>query len=372
MKRAGIVGLGLWAPETVRRNDAWPASFSEAFRAHQKARRSGDFTVLDGRVRPYEELYQRHATVHEADPFKGATERRVADPDAPVVAGDAEAARRALADAGVDAAQVDLVLSSALVPDRLVPNNGPAIQHLVGCVNAPGIGVESYCSAALSQLDVACALVEAGRARTVLCVQSHQIGRVNDLSVPFSPMFGDASGAFVVGEVPAERGLVHTVRGGDGSLAGAVIFEYRERPGAVWWRDAAGMIRPGTEDLDGARHIGRNMLAFAIDTIGALCAESGVPIDAVAAVCMMQPLVWFQRAVADGLRIAPERVPSTYARYAHIGGAGVVANLIDARRSGLLRDGSHVVLFAHGAGLTRYASLLRWHAPACTPDGPRA
>jgi len=280
---AGILGLGLWAPDTVRGNDAWPESFSRAFFEHQRARRAGDFTVLDGRVRPYEELYRRHSTAHEADPFKGATERRVADPDALVVEGDAEAARRALADARIAPDEVDLVLSSALVQDRLVPNNGPAIQHLVGCVNAPGIGVESYCSAALSQLDVACAMVEAGRARTVLCVQSHQIGRVNDLSVPFSPMFGDASAAFVVGEVPGERGLVHTVRGGDGSLAGAVTFEYRDRPGAVFWRDASGPIRPGTEDLDGARHIGRNMLALAIDTIGQVCAEAAVPIDAVPA-----------------------------------------------------------------------------------------
>ncbi len=194
----------------------------------------------------------------------------------------------------------------------------------------------------------------------MLCVQSHQIARVNDLSVPFSPMFGDASAAFVVGEVPPDRGIVHTVRGGDGSLAGAVTFEYKERPSAVWWRDALGSVRPGTEDLAGARHIGQNMLAFAIDTIKQVCDESGVPIDAASAVATMQPLVWFQRAVADGLRIPAERVPSTYERLAHIGGAGVVANLLEARRRGLLRDGAHVVLFAHGAGLTRYASVVRW------------
>jgi 3-oxoacyl-[acyl-carrier-protein] synthase-3 len=360
MKRAGIVGLGLWVPSTIRRNDAWPPSFSRDFLEQQRTRRARDFTVLDGARRPYDELYVRHATAHEADPFKGAIERRVADADVPVSHGDAEAARSALADARIDPRDVDLVLSSALVQDRIVPGNGPAIQHLTGCVNAAGIGVESYCSAALSQLDLASALVEAGRARYVLCAQSHQIGRVNDLSVPFSPMFGDASAAFVVGEVPPGRGVVHTVRAGDGSLAGAVTFEYCERPGAVWWRDALGSIRPGTEDLDGARHMGRNMLAYAIDTITQLCEEARVPVDGVSAVCTMQPLVWFQRAVADGLRISPERVPSTYERLAHIGGAGVVANLLEARRRGLLVDGAHVVLFAHGAGLTRYATLLRW------------
>ena len=362
MRRAGIVGLGLWAPDTVRRNDAWPESFSTAFYEHQRARRERDFTVLEGEARPYDELYRRYSAAHEADPFKGATERRVADAGVAVVEGDAEAARRALRDARVDPKDVDLVLSSALVTDRIVPSNGPAIQHLTGCVNAPGIGVESYCSAALSQLDLATALVEAGRARSVLCVQSHQIARANDLDLPFSPMFGDASAAFVVGEVPADRGLVHTVRGGDGSLAGAVTFEYRDRPGATWWRGAGGPVRPGTEDLAGARKIGQNMLAYAIDTIRQVCSESTTPLDSLAAVCTMQPLVWFQAAVADGLGLPAERVPSTYATYAHIGGAGVVANLLEARRRGLLRDGARVALFAHGAGLTRYAALVRWSA----------
>jgi 3-oxoacyl-[acyl-carrier-protein] synthase-3 len=360
LRRAGILGLGLWVPDTVRRNDTWPPAFTEAFHAHRESRRAGDFTVLEGAQRPYDELYRRYAGPHEADPFKGAVERRVADPDSPVAEGDAEAGRRALRDARLDPREVDLVLSSALVQDRLVPNNGPAIQHLTGCVNAAGIGVESYCSAALAQLDVATALVEAGRAKHVLCVQSHQIARANDLSLPFSPMFGDASAAFVVGEVAHDRGLVHTVRGGDGSLAGAVTFEYAARPGATWWRDAAGPIRPGSEDLEGARFIGRNMLAFAIDTIRSLCDQAQVPVDALAAVAMMQPLPWFQRAVADGLGMPVERAPSTYDRYAHVGGAGVVANLLEARRLGLLRDGAHVVLYAHGAGVTRFGSVLRW------------
>jgi 3-oxoacyl-[acyl-carrier-protein] synthase-3 len=364
MKQAGIVGLGFWAPDEIRTNEAWPDSFSAAFHDHRGKHRAHDFTLLKEKdaKRPYDELYVRHATEHENDPFKGATQRRVQSSDIQTVEGDVIAARRALEDARVDPRDVDVVFSSALVPDRIVPSNGPTIQHLLGCVRAPGIGVESYCSAALSQLDLAVGLVVSGRARNVLCVQSHQIARANDLSLPFSPMFGDATGAFVVSEVPQERGLVEIVRGGDGSLAGAVTFEYRDRVGASWWRDAAGPVHPGSADLDGARRMGNNLLAYAIDTITELSGKAQFPLDAAAAICMMQPLVWFQRAVADGLGVASERVPSTYATYAHIGGAGVVANLIEARRRGLFRDGAPVILFAHGAGLTRYACLLRWAA----------
>jgi 3-oxoacyl-[acyl-carrier-protein] synthase-3 len=363
---AGILGLGLWLPEQVRGNDAWPESFTRGFHAARAAGGASDFTAIEARAegRPYDELYRRHALPHDGDPFKGAVERRVAPSDQPSVIGDTQAALRALEDARVDPEEVDLVLSSALVPDKLVPSNGPAIQHLAGCVHAAAIGVESYCSAGLAQLDLAAGLVEAGRARHVLCVQSHQIARINDLEVPISPLFGDASSAFVVGPVPDDRGLVRMVRGGDGSLHAAVTHAYRDTPGARWWLDAAGPVRPGSDDFEGARRFTHNLLAYAIDTVRELCALSAFPVEEAAALVMMQPIAWFQPAVADGLGLPEARVPTTFTRYGHLGAAGIVANLVEARRGGLLRDGAPVLAYAHGAGMTRYAALLRWHVRA--------
>jgi 3-oxoacyl-[acyl-carrier-protein] synthase III len=366
VNRAGIVGMGLWVPQTIRRNDAWPASFVSAFHDQREARRARDFTDIErsGSGRPYEELFVRHALPYDDDPFKGATERRVAPPDVPTVEGDAVAAQRALEDAGVHPRDVDLVLSSALIQDELVPSNGPAIQDLVGCVRAPGIGVEAYCSSALAQLDLAASLVESGRAEHVLCVQSHQLSRVNDMTGAVSPIFGDASAAMVVGRVPEGRGLARMVRGGDGSLRRAVAFTHPAQPAAVWWKDPEGPIAPGMLDVDQAKRLARRVLEYPIHTIRELCEAAALPLDAVAAVATIQPLVWYTAAIADGLGISAARVPSTYPQLAHIGGAGVVANLLEARRLRLLRDGAPVILYAHGAGITRYAALLHWHAPA--------
>jgi 3-oxoacyl-[acyl-carrier-protein] synthase-3 len=359
---AGIIGLGLWVPDEVRFNDAWPESFARAFREQREARRARDFTDIERKnaSRPFDELFVKHALAFDDDPFKGATRRHVAPPDISTIEGDAEAARRALRDAHVDPADVDLVLSSAVLQEKLVPSNGPAIQDLVGCKNAPGIGVESYCSAALAQLDLASGLVDSGRARHVLCVQSHQLNRINDLELPTSPIFGDAAAAYVVGPLPGGRGVQRVVRGGDGSLAGAVTHAFKDTPGATWWKDARPPVVPGIDDLAAARHLARHALAYPIETIRDLCKEAKVSIDAVAAIAMIQPLAWYQRAVADGLGISPERIPSTYDRIAHVGGAAIVANLLEARAVGLIRDGAPVVLYAHGAGITRYAALLRW------------
>ncbi|HEY1697921.1 MAG TPA: 3-oxoacyl-[acyl-carrier-protein] synthase III C-terminal domain-containing protein [Polyangiaceae bacterium] len=354
--------MAVWAPPEVRRNDAWPPSFIEAFQQSQAARAARDFTAFaaHSESRPFDDLFFKHALPHEGDPFKGATERRVSSDHMPTSECDARAAALALEDARVDPRDVGLVVSSALVPDRLTPSNGPAIQHLVGCKSAAGIGVEAVCSSALAQLELASAMVEAGRARFVLCVQSHHLARANDLSIPFSPLFGDASSAFVVGSVPEGRGLVRVQRDGDGSLAGGITFAYKQTPGARWYRDAAGPVHPGTEDLAATRYIGENLLRLPIEAVRNVCDIEGIPIDALGAIAMFQPSVWYQAAVAEGLGVSPDRVPSTYARFAHIGACGVVANLLEARTRGLLRDRSPVVLYAHGAGMTRYVALVRW------------
>lgn len=364
MTRAGIIGMGLWTPERVRKNDAWPEAFVREFRRHTEGRKNQDFTHIEKKseARPYDDLYDKHAGPYDSDPFKGAIERRVAPDDLPTAECDARAVALALKDARLEPRDVDLVLSSALVPDRIIPSNGPAIQHLAGCSNAAGVGVEAACSSALVQLELAAALVESGRARHVLCVQSHQIARALPLHLPFSPIFGDGSGAFVIGPVREGRGVAQILRAGEGALAGAVTWNYPGRPSTDWWRDVQGGVQPGSDDPNGARYIARNVVAFAVDTIRELCEKARVPLDAVAAIAMIQPLIWYQPAVAEGLGVAGSRVPSSYARFAHLGAAGVVANLIEARRRGLLHDGAPVVLYAHGAGLTRYAALVHWAA----------
>jgi 3-oxoacyl-[acyl-carrier-protein] synthase III len=154
--------------------------------------------------------------------------------------------------------------------------------------------------------------------------------------------------------------LVHLIRAGDGSLAGGVTWQFKHAPNAVWWRDAQGPVHPGSDDPMAARFIAKSVLSYAIDTIRQLCAETSIEIDTVSAIGLIQPMVWFRDAVADGLGISPERVPSTYGRYSYVGGAGIVANLLEARRLGLLHDGARVLLYGNGAGVTRYAALLNW------------
>jgi 3-oxoacyl-[acyl-carrier-protein] synthase-3 len=362
MMRAGIIGLGIWVPSEVRRNDAWPASFRQKFSEKREARKAVDLMHVErhGQGRPHEDLLERYTAPYENDPFKGTVERRVAPPEMLAVEGEAVAARRAIEDAGLDPRDISFVFSSAVVPDRVCPPNATAIQHLTGCVNAPALGVEAFCGSPPAHLELAAAMIEAGRAKYILCVHSHVISRAMELTHPASPVFGDAAAAFIVGGVAQDRGLIGVASATDGSLAGAVTWNDPRKVVSNWWCPAPGPVYLGADEPEALRRLVDNALAYPIDTIRDACKNAQVPVDAVAAIAMIQPLAWYQAAVAEGLGISGDRIPSTHSIYAHIGGVGVVVNLLEARERGLLQDGSLAVLYGHGAGMTRYATVLRW------------
>src|SRR5205807_2175091 len=98
------------------------------------------------------------------------------------------------------------------------------------------------------------------------------------------------------------------------------------------------------DDPAAVRVVADHALAWPIETIKRLCEEAGVPVDALAAVATIQPFAWYAPAIAEGLGLSPERIPTTFGVYAHLGGAGPIANLIEARSRGLLGDGSYVAL----------------------------
>src|SRR4051794_23510271 len=110
----------------------------------------------------------------------------------------AEAARAALADAGVDAAAVDLVLVATSSSDELLPNAAPLVAHALG-THAAAADIGAACTGFLSALALASAYVEAGRAEHVLAIGADALSRFVDFDDRRTAgLFGDGAGAAVV------------------------------------------------------------------------------------------------------------------------------------------------------------------------------
>jgi len=363
--RASVVGLGEWLPESVRSNDAWPRQFASAAREGRDSSDGGDvLTDVTAGVSgdACDRIVARYVASEAGDPFVGSRRRRIADETCTAVEAETRAARAAIDDARIDPKDIGLVLSFASVPDRITPAGGTRIAYEVGATNALAMGVDAACASAIAQIELAAAMIESGRVRYALLTQSHLMTRAFPMIHPASPNVGDAATAIVVGATE-KRGIVATRCVSQGEYYDAVVWRRRAREGAARWFEAGGSTYLWSYDPEGARALIQNTVRIGADTVRELMHSARIDVSRIGAFAAVQPRKWIPMAIAEtlGLRNPSEIAPNTFEEHAHLGGCGVVVNLIEARRRGLLAPGTLVALYGQGAGFTRAAALLEWN-----------
>lgn len=354
--RAKISGLGEWLPATIRDNDAWPAEFRERAAASEKRE------LVDVAPEAFceaDRIAQRYFQAEASDPFLGTTRRRVAPPGMTAPEAEAEAGRAALADAGIAASELDVVLSWAAVPERIVPPSAPMVAHLLGAQRAYGLGMDAACATPIAQLEMAAALIESGRAQRILLTQSHLVTRTFALMHPASPNVGDAATAMVVtaSELPGVR-LTHLRTHGE--YYSSVTWCRGKDADPPWW-EAGPAYYLGSQNRQQAQELVRSTVRIAADTLRETLERARVSLAEVEVLASVQPRRWIPEAIAAALgRGESLFAPQTFDELAHLGGCGLVTNLLAARRAGFLRPGSTSLLYAQGAGFTRAAALVCW------------
>lgn len=352
---ACIRGIGTWLPKTIRTNDAWPAEFASG------AHLAGDRTFND--IPPPDDpiaaaIVEQHLIAEASDPFLGATRRHIAEES--VLASDAEflAAQAALADAGIDASDVDVILSNALVPDRVAPSPAVKVAHRLGAHRALAQGIESTCASALTQIEMARAYVESGLARVVLLTQSHLLLRTVPLMHPASPGLGDVATAFIVARggglsIRSTFAITH------GEYANAVVWARGpdDETDTPWWK-SGGEFRLGSRDSRGVKILMRDTVSYGARTVRETATRANVGVEDIGVLVSVQPRGFIPAAIAKRLDLPPERAVCTYDRIAHVGVCGPIFNLAEARKSGRLTSGTIVAIYGQGAGFTRAAAIL--------------
>jgi 3-oxoacyl-[acyl-carrier-protein] synthase III len=356
---AKIAGLGQWFPEHVRKNEDWPAEFSAASK-----RRQGDRTLVDvptdGEPDRHRAIVMRCLAGEADDPFLGGKERRIAEPGSSSAEAEAQAGRAALADAGVAAADVDAVFSWALVPDRLMPSNACRVAQRLGATRAWASTIDTACASPVTQLTLAAAMIESGRARTILLTQSHLVSPTFPMTHPASPCVGDGATAMLV--VACEKPgilLTHSVTHGEHYDSVLWCRSKDKAADAPWW-EPGGAFFMGSHDHESTRQLMQDTVKIGATTVRELAERARFDVRDIATLVSVQPRRWVPGAIAEGLELPEGTAVNTYQRYAHLGGAGAVANLIAAREAGRLEPGALTVMYAQGAGFTRGAAAMRW------------
>jgi 3-oxoacyl-[acyl-carrier-protein] synthase III len=257
----------------------------------------------------------------------------------------ARAGAEALARAGLEAADLDLVLVATSTADEITPNAAPLVAGAIGASRAGALDVGSACTGWLAGLAMACGQIESGRAGHALVIGADFLSRFLDYSDRgTAPLFADGAGAAVVSA--ATTGL--------GGRIGPVVL-HADHAGA----DLIRLERAGRISMQGPETFRAAVSSLAQVTREALAA-SGAELNDIDLFVYHQANSRIIRSVGQRLALPPERVVDYVDRFANSSTATLPIALSVARDEGRLRSGDRVLLASFGGGFTWGAAVVEW------------
>jgi len=288
----------------------------------------------------------------------GIRERRVVGDGETTATLACEAARRALAAAGMTPDDLDAILVATVTPDHQFPATACRVQTLLGARRAAAFDLAAACSGFLYGMHVARSLIVSGAARHVLAIGAETLSRIVDYSDRTSCiLFGDGAGAAIL-STEFERGEVLPSR----------IYSDGTGYEVMWLRAGGSAERITPEVLAAGRHFlsirGREVYKFAVSRFVELVQEQrqAHPGLELGLVIPHQVNLRIIESAREKLGIPMERIYCNIEKYGNTSAASIPIALDEAVRGGILEPerGKLVVFCAFGAGLTWASGALRW------------
>lgn len=294
----------------------------------------------------------------------GIRERRVV-PDG-VTTSDIgfEAATEALRDAGVDAADLDLIIVGTATPDMILPATACILQDRLGARHAGAFDVSAACTSWVYAAAMAHGYIAAGLAENVLVVGAETLSKItNWRDRDTCVLFGDSAAAVIMRPAPPGQGFLSFVLGADGS------------GGSLLSLPAGGSRAPASfETVERGLHYlqmnGREVYKFAVRCIPRAIASAAeraeISLEDVDCFIPHQANIRIIDAAAERLGQPREKFFVNVERYGNTSSASVPVALYEAWAEGRIAPGDLLILVAFGGGLTWGACALRW-----TKAGPQ-
>jgi 3-oxoacyl-[acyl-carrier-protein] synthase-3 len=259
----------------------------------------------------------------------------------------AQAGAAALAAAGVDAAEVDMVLVGTTSSDEMSPHTAALVAGDLGAIGAAAIDLGAACTGFLSGLALATSVIESGRSRTVLVIGADGLSRYVDQDDRGSAMlFGDGAGAMLLTATAQE------------TQVGPVAL-HSDATG----RDLIRLGREGAHIRMEGPVVFRHAVRLLSEVTHEVVAAAGIELAAIDLFVYHQANSRIVQAVGRELGLDPQRVVDVIGRFANTSAASLPIALSVAVEEDRLRPGSTVLLAAFGAGLVWGGTVLRWGGP---------
>ncbi len=321
---------------------------------------AGTGSYLPSRIMTNRELEESVDTSDEWITSRtGIRERRIAAEGEFTSHMASEAARRALAQSGVDAADIELIIVATITPDTLTPATACYVQQQIGSLRAVAFDVSAACSGFLYAMELARHAVGAGAFKNALIIGAEKLSAFVDWSDRNTcVLFGDGAGAAVL--LPSTNGggrILSSCLGTDGAQA-----ELLNIPGGGSACPAGPGCAPAkspTLAMQGRevfKHAVNAMRQAAIDGIAA----AGLQIGDIDLIIPHQANLRIIDAIVERLDFQRENVFINLDKYGNTSAAAVAIALDEAHREGRVKPGDRILLVAFGAGLTWASAVIEW------------
>jgi 3-oxoacyl-[acyl-carrier-protein] synthase-3 len=288
----------------------------------------------------------------------GIKQRRKAAPGEYTSQFAVRAARRAIERAGLQAADIDLILCATVSPDQILPSTGCIIQAELGANKAAAMDVVAACSGFLYGLTLADTMVRTGQSKYALVIGAEILTQYVDYTDRNTcVLFGDGAGAAILGPVEGDRGILAARIKSDG--------RYEEQ----LFSPGGGTRRPTTAaTLAAGDHFfkmrGNELFKVAVrsmtDISREVLEEAGVNASDVKLFIPHQANQRITDGVASKLNVESERVYSNIAMHGNTSSASIPIALDECVEAGRISPGDLVLMASFGGGVTWGGVLVRW------------
>lgn len=284
----------------------------------------------------------------------GIRERRIASEKSGTSQLAAEAAQKALENAGIEANELDIIILATSSGDCCFPSGACEVQAAIGAGRAAAFDINAACSGFIYAFHTIHSFFQAGIYKTGLIIGADTLSKLvdwNDRST--CVLFGDGAGAAVV---RAEKSGTLTMTMGSDGTKGSVL-----ECGA---RSTGNFLTKQKPELGYMTMDGQEVFKFAVKTvpeaIKKVLAEGNTDISEIKYFILHQANYRIFESIAKRLKIPMEKIPANLERFGNTSGATIPILLDEMNREGKLQRGDKLVMAGFGAGLTWGATLLEW------------
>ena len=288
----------------------------------------------------------------------GIRERRIADAQGKLSTIATTAAQKAIAMAGIEATDLDLILLATSTPDDLF-GTACKIQHLLGAPQAVAFDMTAACSGFVFGMVTAAQFIRTGVYKNVLLIGADILSRWVDWSDRGTCiLFGDGAGAVVMQANQSDRLLGFELRS-DGTLNHSLNLAYDAQP-----REIVNGVTVGQGNYQPITMNGKEIYRFAVQKVPEVIEKTlfraNLSTDEVDWLLLHQANQRILDAVAQRLNIPAEKVLSNLAKHGNTSAASIPLALDEAVREGKIQSGDVIVSAGFGAGLTWGSAIFQW------------